>query len=111
MARERGDAAQARAYLEESLALRRELDDRQGILGTTNILAEALILDGQLTAAKTILEENLIQAQQEDLKNDQGWALNHLGHIAQLQGDPAEARRFHEASLMLFGELGPRHPG
>jgi hypothetical protein len=39
------------------------------------------------------------------------WAMNHLGHIAQIQGDYERAMRLHEESLPLFRTIGARWMG
>ncbi len=78
---------------------------------STNTLAEAMSMQGDLDAAKALLEENLKLTRQLDDPNAIGWALNHRGHVAQLQGDYKQAIRLHEASLQPFRRLGQRHLG
>jgi non-specific serine/threonine protein kinase len=111
IARERGDGATARARLGESLALYRELGDKSGICNRTIPPAEAMIMQGDLVAAKALLEENLAIARQLEDTNAIGWSLNHLGHVAQLQGEYDQAKRLHGESLTLFGRIGGRGLG
>jgi|SRR5579859_1350881 len=110
-AREQGDGATARAWLQESQAFYRELGDQAGFSAANMTLAGTMIMDGELSEAKALLDENLRLARQWDNHNMLGWSLNHLGQIAQLEGEHAEALRLHEASLHPFGKLGARNAG
>ena len=70
-----------------------------------------MTLQGDLVAARALLAENLTRARQLKDPHLIGWSLNHLGHIAQLEGDHAQALRLHAASLQPFQELGARNFG
>ena len=61
--------------------------------------------------AIALLEEGLILSRQLSNSNWVGWALNHLGHVAQLQEEYERATQLHEESLALFGEYGAQNVG
>ena len=61
--------------------------------------------------ATALLEEGLSLSRQLGHTLTTGWALNHLGHVAQLQGEYERAARLHEESLAPFDQIGPRHQG
>jgi tetratricopeptide (TPR) repeat protein len=111
LARERGDAATARARLEQSLAIYRELDDKLGIAWTAVTLGEVLIMLEETSLATSVLEEGLNLAREQGEGFAIGWALNHLGHLAQLNGDLEQAARLHDESLAMFQSLGPYKSG
>ena len=56
--------------------------------------------------ATALIEESLTLFRHVGDTYGIGWALNHLGHVAQLQGDYGRATRLHEESLPLFREYG-----
>jgi len=100
-ARERGDFALARARLDQSLAVYRELGDLTGIAWTANTLGEVLVMQNEAAAAQPILEEGLALARELGETTAVSWALNHLGHVAQLQGDYERATQLQQASLEM----------
>ena len=109
LAREQGDSVAARAHLEESIALNRELGNKVRIAWGLITLGEvALLREEDTTWAIPLLEEGLaLMKEQKDARGalGAGWALNHLGHIAQVRGEIARARRLHEDSISLFQQL------
>src|SRR5258706_5917526 len=66
---------------------------------------------GDSAAETAAIGEGLALARQDDDSLMTGWALNHLGHIAQVEGEYAQARRLHDESLALFDKIGSRHMG
>src|SRR6266513_2090450 len=60
LAGERNGYALARALLEESLTLYRELEDQNGIANTREDLAPVLTSKGDYARARSLLEENLL---------------------------------------------------
>jgi predicted ATPase/transcriptional regulator with XRE-family HTH domain len=99
LAGEQGDSATAWARLSESLAIFRELGYTASIADTLNILAEVAILDEDPAQAEALLTESRVLEQREnhDL-NIIGWALNHLGHAAQLREAYDRAAQLHHES-------------
>jgi len=106
LARDRADYDRAWALYEESLRLRRELDDRRGTALTLNNLAVVAQLRGDYDRAVALLEESL--ALFRALGDEWGVALSllTLGSMAQWQGDLARATTHYEESLALFRALG-----
>lgn len=99
---------QAEPHLQASVALARELGDRQGEAMSLNSLGAMSIELGRYAAARSYLEACL--PAWEQLGNPDGLAstLNNLGAVALLSGDPATARTRFEQSLPLFRQLGDR---
>jgi len=96
-----GGYAQATALLEESLAIKRELDDKQAIASSLNELGNVTKDQGDYVAARAYYEESL--AIERVLGNQPGIAtvLNNLGLIALDQGDYRAARRLLGESLAI----------
>ncbi|OGG46571.1 MAG: hypothetical protein A3F84_18045 [Candidatus Handelsmanbacteria bacterium RIFCSPLOWO2_12_FULL_64_10] len=108
LASRQGDYAAARAFHEESLGIRRELGDKQGIAASLNNLGNVSYYQGDYAAAHLLHKESL--AIRRELGDKQGIAnaLNDLGVMARYQGDYAAARSFYEESLAIRRELGDR---
>jgi non-specific serine/threonine protein kinase len=102
------DYASARAYQEESLAIFREIGDRQRSAAALNYLGMVAYAQGDYASACAFHEQSL--AIQREIGNQQGiaYALNGLGIMAQNQGDYALARAYQEESLAIQGEIGDR---
>jgi tetratricopeptide (TPR) repeat protein len=112
LAGEQGESATAWARLTESLVIFRELDEAQAITETLNTMAEVAILDEDPVRAEALLAESRVLEQREnhDLTII-GWALNHLGHAAQLRGVYDRAAQLHHESLECFQVFGDKHMG
>lgn len=108
LAYSQGDYSSARSLHEESLSIRREMRDRQGIAWSLNCLGKVAYDQGDYTAARALHEESL--SIRRDLGDRPGiaWSLNSLGNIAHPRGEYEAARRMYEESLSLFKELGDR---
>src|SRR5581483_9432294 len=97
------DSAAARVHLAESLAIFRERDDPYGMASALNTLAEVAIVDEDPAEAEALLEESLnVGRRVEHNAIITAWALNHLGHAAQLRGDYERAEQLHRQSASLF---------
>jgi predicted ATPase/DNA-binding SARP family transcriptional activator len=101
-----GEHGKARLLYEESLALSRELGDKQGIAASLNNLGIMAYQLGDAEAGRAMHEESL--AVRREFGDTQGVAasLNNLGIIAQAQGDYPLAQVRHEEALALRRELG-----
>ncbi len=106
VARERGDYVVARARLEQSMTVYRELGDRLGVAWTGNTLGEVLLMQNHLAAAQACLDESLAIARELGEPSAIGWALNHLGHVASRRGELETARQLQQASLAAFESHG-----
>jgi len=106
LARHQGDNAAARALFEQSLAIYRELGDRQRIAFSLNNLGVVADDQGDYPAARALHEESL--AIQRELGD--GWSiamsLHNLGVLASDQSDHQAARALHEESLAIRRVLG-----
>ncbi len=108
LAREQGDLASATAFLEESLTIRRELDDKKGIAGCLNNLGNVATDQSDYVGARALFEESLTI--RREIGDRQGIAdsLNNVGYVAQQQGDFTKARESYAESLMIRRELGDK---
>ncbi len=108
LAQNQGDYSAARCFFEESLAIWREIGNKEGIAASLTNLGWVAWRQSDYQAARSLSEEGL--ALNRELDNQQGIAhsLNNLGFVAHHQGDYSAARSFHEESLALRGELGDK---
>jgi predicted ATPase/DNA-binding SARP family transcriptional activator len=92
---------EAKAYLEESLRLRRALADRRGMASALNSLGLIAWSQEDYTGAVQRLQESL--QLRRTLANDHSLAipLNNLGLVMMAQGDPGRAQAYFEESLAL----------
>jgi tetratricopeptide (TPR) repeat protein len=111
MSREKGDTTTARGWLEQSLSIYRDLDDKLGISWTTVTLGEVLNMQGDLITAKIMIEEGLILARQHKEPQAVGWAQSHLGYNALLRGDFEDAKNNYTESAAVFESVGPHKAG
>ncbi|MFN8549606.1 MAG: tetratricopeptide repeat protein [Candidatus Eisenbacteria bacterium] len=102
------DYPAARALHEESLSLRREIDDRNGIATSLNNLGSIAYFSGDLAQARALIEESLAIRRELKDRSGIGSCLNNLAVIAQFSGDFDGARAWHTESLALRRELGDR---
>ena len=82
LARDLGDSQTARRWIEESLALRRNLGDRWGIGQVLNNLATIELIEGNYEAARTAVEESVAKLAR---------ALGNLGELLTVEGDVGAA--------------------
>jgi predicted ATPase/class 3 adenylate cyclase len=101
-----GDNEEARRHYEESLALYRELDDRDGISACLNNLANIASEAGDYALARRQYEESLALYAEMGSKTGVATAVGNLAHLACKQGDFALSRRYAEQALTLAREMG-----
>ncbi len=106
LASHQGEYAAGRAFVEESLAIAREMGDRSGIALSLNLLGRMARDQGDYAAARALFEESLALRRALGDKPGVGALLNNLGLAASNHGDYAAARRLLEESLAIFRELG-----
>ena len=108
MAFDQSDTSAAQIYVEEELAIRRELGDRRGIARSLNVKANVACLQGDYAAELAIRQEGL--AIWRELGDRWGIAvsLGNLGFAAYTRNDYASARAMLEESLSIRRELGVR---
>jgi predicted ATPase len=101
-----GDPQQVDAYLQESLALRRQLGDQARIAEVLVAFGDELITRGEAVRASVVLEEGL--ALYRELGDQWGIAeaLEHLAFLARDRGDYVRALAMYEQTLALRREVG-----
>ncbi len=104
-----GDYPAAKAFYEESLAIRRELGDRSGIAGSLGNLGSVTASQGDHPAARALLEESLAIYRELGDRFGIASSSNNLGNIAKNQDDCPAARARFEESLAIHRELGDRY--
>jgi predicted ATPase/DNA-binding SARP family transcriptional activator len=97
------DAAQAR--FEASLAIQRDLGDRQGAAGSVHRLGQVAFAQGDYEAARARYTESLSLREESD-RHGIAWSTHELARAAGALGDFEAASTWHEKSLQLFRELG-----
>ena len=106
LAKMQGDYVVARALYEESLKIKRELGNKQGIAASLRNLGCVTQEQGDYAAARALHEESLTLCRELGDKFGIAYSLLNLGHVAQAHGDYVAARALYEQGLTLFRELG-----
>jgi non-specific serine/threonine protein kinase len=103
------DVEAANRLLAESLALRREFGDRQGVADCLNNLGiVACFFQGDLARARSLYEESLAIFREQGDRNGVGMLLGNLGFVAGQAGHARAAQAFLEEGLALCREVGNR---
>jgi len=92
----------------KSLAVWRELGDRQAQARTLSNLASAVKLQGDYRCARSLYEECLAIFQELNDRTGVAWSLNYQGDVAREQGDWEDARALYERALVFFRERDDR---
>jgi predicted ATPase/class 3 adenylate cyclase len=106
LAYNQGDYQQAMKFHEESLALYRELKDKDGIATSIGNMGIVAYEQGDYERARKLCEERLVYKREIGDKGSIASSLSDLGNMAYDQGDYEQARKFHEESLALRQEIG-----
>jgi tetratricopeptide (TPR) repeat protein len=107
MAAGEGKPRAAERYAEESLAIYRELGDRQGASSVLNsVLGLAVAYTGDYERAKEYFRESLTIAREIGDRHGVAKGLSNLGYSARHQGKLQEAELYLEESLSLSREIG-----
>ena len=99
----RGDISSV-VYLEESLALRRELEDKEGMAASLDMLGIAAYRQGDYTKAVELLEQSLTLRREQGRKEP--FTLYLLGIVARIRGDYELAEALGGEALDLSREMG-----
>jgi len=105
----RMELAQAAAFHEASLAVRRSLGDRRGIAISLNSLANVAVDRGDYELARALHEDSLALRRELGDRRGIGIALNNLSVIARNQGEWERAAQLSRESAALFEALDDRH--
>jgi predicted ATPase len=100
-----GRYAEAQRYLEESLAIARELGDKPRIAAALQPLGMASLGQGHLGAARSHLEEALALAHELGDKRNLCAAMNAIAQLYRTEGALDEAEILYESALGLAREL------
>jgi predicted ATPase/class 3 adenylate cyclase len=103
-----GRFADATKYLEECLAIARELNDKGRIAAALQYLGMAAQREGDLATARGHLEEALALAQAQGNKRELAAAFNNLAQLDRAEGLLETAEPLYEKVLALARELGDR---
>jgi predicted ATPase/class 3 adenylate cyclase len=101
-----GEYEAARALLEESRAIFRELGEKGGIASSLHPLGDLARDQGDYGRARALLEETLAIWRELGDKRGIAFSLMGLGRAAQEQGEYGAARALLEESLAISRELG-----
>ncbi len=104
----RSDYAVGRSFCEESLAIWRELGDRQGIAVALSNLGLLASDHGDHASARALCEESLTIRRELGDKQGVAISLNNLGVVAYRQGDYVAACTLFHEGLAIFRELKNR---
>ena len=102
------DYSAARALHEESLALRRQLGDRNGIATSLNNLGSVTYYQGDWPATRALFEESLAIRRELGDRVGVSSSLNNLGLLAQKEGEHDVARPYLLEALAMRREIGDR---
>jgi predicted ATPase/DNA-binding SARP family transcriptional activator/class 3 adenylate cyclase/uncharacterized protein HemY len=100
------DYTTARQYYEESLAIREEIGDRNGVAGSLNNLGTLAAEQGDFETAHSLFERSLAVNRELGNRVWEGNNLLNLGCLAVDQGDYQTAERYLEESLRLGRDIG-----
>lgn len=99
---------QATGYLEESLAIAREIGDRRRIGAALQLLGMASLGQGDLITARGHLEEGLALARELGDRRELAAATNGLAQVHRVEGALDTSEPLYEEVLALARELGDR---
>ncbi len=106
LAAEQAAFAQATAYLQRSLDLRRTTGDARGIAETLNSLGTVARDQGAYHRAEALFTESLAALQPAGDARVTATTLSNLGEVARYLGDLDRAAALHEQSLQMRREAG-----
>ncbi len=98
----------ARPFLEEGVALYRELGDDYGAVLALNTLSVAQRMGDELGAARGVLAEALERARRQGDAGNIARTLNNQASVAHALGELEEALRLYDQSRALYEEIGDR---
>jgi len=99
-------ASGARAHLETSVAIARELGDREAHAAALNNLALALKDAGDLERARALTEQALAECEALGDRHRAAALHNNLADILRAQGSKEESMRHLKRAVRLFSEIG-----
>lgn len=101
-----GSGSAARAHLETSVALARELGDREAHVAALNNLALAFKAAGELERARELTEQALGECETRGDRHRAAALHNNLADILRAAGDKEGSMRHLKRAVRLFSEIG-----
>jgi tetratricopeptide (TPR) repeat protein len=108
LALERGAFDEARALVQESAMIRREIGDRQGLGWALGRLGAIALWQGDCTAARSLLDQALALSRELDDKVAVVWSLQMLCMMLLDTGKFEQAEALGAEGVLLCRELGDR---
>jgi predicted ATPase/class 3 adenylate cyclase/Flp pilus assembly protein TadD len=102
------DYVEAHHFLEQSLTMRRDVGDREGVAQSLNNLGLVYMEQGEYATARTLYEEALEIRRDIEDENGIHISLNNLGNLAYFLGDYDTAERYYQESLSIRRKIGDR---
>ena len=102
----RGLHEEAQGYLEESLAIARELGDKRRLVAALQPLGSAHLSRGDLATARRYLEEAVALATELNEPREIATTSNQLGQLLRVEGDLERAEGLYRRVLKLSRDLG-----
>jgi tetratricopeptide (TPR) repeat protein len=103
-----GDYDRAQRYLQESLAIRRTLDDRLGMIETLAFVSQNARYRGQVAESEQLARESYILSTTLDNHRAMAPAASELGAALYWNENYAEAHRLLEEAIAIYANLGDR---
>lgn len=103
-----GSYDMALKYLNQSLAIRREIGDRYGEGVTLNNISQVFKAQADYTKALDYLEQSLVIRQEIGDKAGEGATRNNISLIFRVRGDYSRALDYLEQSLVIQQEIGDK---
>jgi adenylate cyclase len=100
--------SEAQAYIQESLAIWRELGNKVGIADNLNLLGNMMQRQGAYADARTYLDQGITIWTELGNQERLASTLLQVGVVARMQGLISEARHYAEQSLLIRREIGDR---
>jgi predicted ATPase/class 3 adenylate cyclase len=98
----------AQLYLEESLAIARQIGDRRRVAAALQPLGAALVALGDRAGGRRHSEEAVALAEQSGERRELAGAINSLAQLHRAEGDLDRAEPLYEKVLVLGRDLGDR---
>ncbi len=95
------DPVMVRSLLEESLALAKEVGDKNSIAFCFSLSAQVALSQGDAAGARALLEEGLVLFRETGNRWAMAQSLSGLARLEARQGNGAAARAFYEESLAI----------
>ncbi|HEU5099909.1 MAG TPA: tetratricopeptide repeat protein, partial [Roseiflexaceae bacterium] len=103
-----GDYDRAQPYLQDSLAIRRALDDRLGMIETLAFVSQNARYRGQVAESEQLARESYVLSTTLDNQRAKALAADDLGMAMNWSGSYAEAHRLLEEAIAIYANLGDR---